>query len=79
MNRNGYRPSIEDLKMLKLRICELKEFNQMPKFVALCIPEPKVVKRVVGGWRERSQKLNEFFQSVYGQDAPKLATKIEEK
>lgn len=79
MNQNGYRPSIEDLKMLKLRICELKEFNQMPKFEALCIPEPKPIKRVVSAWRERSLKLNEFLQSIYGENAPKLATKIEEK
>jgi hypothetical protein len=78
MNENGYKPSIEDLKVLKLRICELKKFNDKPKFEALCLPEPKPIKKVVSTWRDRSKKLDEFFKSVYDKDdAPKLATKIE--
>lgn len=78
MNENGYKPSIEDLKVLKLRICELKKFNDKPKFEALCLPEAKPIKKVVSTWRDRSKKLDEFFKSVYDKDdAPKLATKIE--
>lgn len=77
MTENGYKPSIEDMKVLKLRICELKKFNEKPKFEALCLPEPKPIKRVVSAWRDRSKKLNDFFVSIYGKDAPKLATKVE--
>ena len=77
MSSNGYIPSIEDLKVLKLRICELRKFEFKPKFEALCIPEPKQIKSVVSAWRERSKKLDEFFKSVYGKNAPKLATKME--
>ena len=79
MNQNGYKPSIEDLKVLKLRICELKKFDYKPKFEALCLPEPKPVKKVITAWRQRSRKLDELFQSGYGKDAPKLATNIVEK
>lgn len=77
MTSNGYKPSIEDLKVLKLRICELRKFEYKPKMEALCISEPKPIKRVVKAWRDRSKELDEFFKSVYGKDAPKLATKIE--
>lgn len=78
MTSNGYKPSIEDLKVLKLRICELKKFDYKPKMEALCIPEPKPIKRVVAAWRDRSKKLDEFFKSIYGNNGPVLATKIEE-
>ena len=78
MTQNGYKPSIEDLKVLKLRICELKKFDNKPKFEALCLVEPKPAKKVVGAWRTRSKALGEFFDSVYGKDGPKLATKIED-
>lgn len=77
MTSNGYKPSIEDLKVLKLRICELRKFEYLPKMEALCIAEPKPIKRVVSAWRDRSFKLDQFFKSVYGKDGPKLATKIE--
>ena len=78
MTSNGYKPSIEDVKVLKLRICELRKFEYKPKLEALCILEPKPIKRVVKAWRDRSMKLDGFFKSVYGNnDAPKLATKIE--
>lgn len=77
MTDNGYVPSIEDLKVLKLRICELKLFDFKPKMEALCIPEPKSAKNVVKAWRDRSKSLDEFFKSIYGNLAPKLATKIE--
>ena len=45
MTSNGYKPSIEDLKVLKLRICELRKFEYKPKMEALCIPELKPIKR----------------------------------
>lgn len=77
MTSNGYKPSIEDLKVLKLRICELRKFEYKPKMEALCIPEPKPIKKVVKAWRDRSKELDEFFKSKYGKEAPKLATKIE--
>lgn len=78
MTSNGYKPSMEDLKVLKLRICEMKKFEYKPKMEALCIPDPKPMKSVVTAWRDRSKKLDEFFKSVYGNNGPKLATKIEE-
>lgn len=79
MVSNGYKPSIEDLKVLKLRICELRLFDFKPKFELLCLPEAKPIKKVVSAWRDRSKTMDTFFKSIYGKDAPELATKNEKK
>lgn len=79
MVKNGYKPSVEDLKVLKLRICELKVFDYKPKLEALCLPEEKPIKKVVSAWRDRSKIMDTFFRSIYGRDAPELATKNEKK
>lgn len=57
----------------------MREFDHFPKFHKLCLPEPKPAKKLVAVWRDRSAKIDEFFQKVYGEKAPKLATKIENK
>lgn len=77
MNDAGFKPSVEDLKVLKLRIFEMREFDHLPKFLKLCLPEPKPTKKLVTAWRDRSVKLDEFFRKLYAEKAPKLATKIE--
>ena len=74
MTENGYKPSVEDLKVVKLRICELRKFDYKPKLEALCLKEPSVPKSEYMAWRQRSHALHKFFQHIYGNNAPKLAT-----
>ena len=74
MVANGYKPSIEDLKVVKLRICELGKFVLKPKFEALCLrPEP-VPKDDHEAWRQRSLALQALFDKIYGRNGPKSAT-----
>ena len=74
MVANGYKPSIEDLKVVKLRICELGKFPLKPKLEALCLQPQAVPKDDHEAWRQRSLALQVLFDQIYGRNGPKSAT-----
>lgn len=74
MTSNGYIPSVEDLKVVKLRICEQRKFILKPKLEALCLEPSPVPKDDHLAWRQRSHALQKLFDQVYGKNGPKSAT-----
>ncbi len=74
MVANGYKPSIEDLKVLKLRLFELRKLSLKPKLEVLCLQPEPVPKDDHGAWRQRSLALQSLFDRIYGRNGPKSAT-----
>lgn len=74
MTSHGYRPSLEDLKVVNLRICELRKFALKPQLEEMCMQPSPVPDNSYIAWRQRSLALHNLFQSLYGRTGPKLAT-----
>ncbi len=71
----GYKPSIENLKVLHLRLCENEKWQLRKEMGDLCLPPIVEPKNPYTTWRKRSLAVAELLKRVYGKDAPKLATK----
>lgn len=79
MLEKGYQPSIDDLRTVFMRVCELRRFDLKPQMEALCLKPPTGPKDVFKGWRQRSVELQKLFNSIYENSPhrPKLATNTE--
>lgn len=77
MVKAGYRPSVTDLKVLHLRLCENEKWELRKQMGELCLPVAKVPNNPYTNWRLRSIALADLLAQVYGKNAPKLATKAD--
>ena len=77
----GHRPALStDLRALNVRLCELERWDLREHALRLCLPEPQNTNLPPRPYyrlnRERSFKVAEILDKVYGQDAPELATSL---
>lgn len=73
----GHKPSLEDLKLLHLRLCENEKWELRKQMGDLCLIPPETANNPYTSWRKRSILLHHLLQDVYGKDAPELATKLD--
>jgi pentatricopeptide repeat protein len=77
----GMKPSIEDLKVLRLRLFEFEQKEARLYMESLCINEcnEQAKNSETIKWKLRSIALDKLFQSIYGKSGPKLATNLNKK
>lgn len=73
----GHRPSVEQMQVLHLRLCEEEKWQLRKEMGDLCLPPIKAPNNPFTDWRRRSVAIADLLEKVYGKDAPKLATKVD--
>lgn len=74
MRDAGFIPTLKELDILYMRLCQSDSFELKKRFIEIAAPNPRGHSNQFLPWRLRSLRIAEVMKNAYGPNAPKSAT-----